>query len=75
MIIKPGKDTTKAMKLWNDGLLDVEACKKMGCTALQFGVWRRRLKLPNNRGIFDWVDDGYCEEGTVEQRYGKQEDY
>jgi len=69
MIIKPGKENDKALKLWNKGLLDTEASKKMGCTALQFGVWRRRQGLPNNRGIFDWTENGYYAEGSIPKKY------
>lgn len=44
----------KALQLWNNGLLDGQIAKELGCSSANIWQWRKRNDLPTNKDIFDW---------------------
>lgn len=44
-------DKAKALKLWENGLLDTEIAKIMNCTKVAVCLWRRKYELPHNRWL------------------------
>lgn len=45
----PAIDEIRAMELYNEGLTDLDAAERMGCSLYAFATWRRAAKLPMNQ--------------------------
>ena len=61
--MKINKD--KAIKLWQDGLLDTEIAKHFSCSKSAVTIWRRKNDLPSNKGIFNWATTRPIAEGAT----------